>query len=245
MPERHLDESHGLDHCAAYGVERRWNPRRPTSAFRHDTCNTPKSRSAAVPYYGMHAGLNVGDQFDPPSTGAPLEMAKGEFRGASNFTTANWAYPSSRFCFHYRQPTPRRRRRPRQRRTRWRPIPANASSSPLRSRRLRRSWRPRLQSRLKARRHVVPPAGAPAGAETSAGVVATLREVFACANAGDPLRVASLYTDDFLRDFFGAVPREDLLDFLATPPQPLPEDQKRIIVRIRERSSAYPMAGRG
>jgi hypothetical protein len=80
----------------------------------------------------------------------------------------------------------------------------------------------------------VPLAGAPAGAEMSAGVVAALREVFACANAGDPLRVASLYTDDFLRDFFGAVPREDLLDFLATPPQPLPEDQKRIIVRIGE-----------
>jgi hypothetical protein len=80
----------------------------------------------------------------------------------------------------------------------------------------------------------VPLAGAPASAETSAGVVATLREVFACANAGDPLRVASLYTDDFLRDFFGAVPGEDLLDFLATPPQPLPEDKKRIIVRIGE-----------
>jgi len=80
----------------------------------------------------------------------------------------------------------------------------------------------------------VPPAGALADAETSAAVVATLRQVFACANAGDPLRVASLYTDDFLRDFFGGVPREDLLKFLAAPPQPLPEDQKRVIVGIGE-----------
>jgi hypothetical protein len=80
----------------------------------------------------------------------------------------------------------------------------------------------------------VPPAGAPADAETSAEVVATLRQVFACANAGDPLRVASLFTDDFVRNFFGGVPREDLLDFLAIPPQPLPEDQKRIIIRFGE-----------
>jgi hypothetical protein len=80
----------------------------------------------------------------------------------------------------------------------------------------------------------VPPAGSPADADTSAEVVTTLRQLFACANAGDPLRVASFYTDDFTRDFFGGVPREDLLAFLATPPQPFPDDQKRIIVRIGE-----------
>jgi hypothetical protein len=80
----------------------------------------------------------------------------------------------------------------------------------------------------------VPTAGEPADAEMSAEVVATLRQLFACANAGDALRVASLYTDDFLRDFFGGVPREDLFDFLATPPRPLPDEQKRVIVRIGE-----------
>ena len=79
-----------------------------------------------------------------------------------------------------------------------------------------------------------PPASEPADAETSAEVVTTLRQVFACANAGDPLRVAGLFTDDFVRTFFGGVPLEDLLDFLATPPQPLAEDQKRIIVRFGE-----------
>jgi hypothetical protein len=65
-------------------------------------------------------------------------------------------------------------------------------------------------------------------------VIATLRQVFACANAGDVLRVASLYTDDFVRDFFAGVPTGDLLEFLAIPPQPLPEDQKRIIIRFGE-----------
>jgi hypothetical protein len=80
----------------------------------------------------------------------------------------------------------------------------------------------------------VPAAGSPADAKTSAAVFATLRQLFACANAGDPLRIASLYTDEFIRDFFGGVPREDLLDFLATPPQPLTDDQKRVIVRMGE-----------
>jgi hypothetical protein len=80
----------------------------------------------------------------------------------------------------------------------------------------------------------VAPEGVPTDAKTTAEVAATLHQVLACANAGDPLRVASLYTDNFLRDFFGGVPRDDLLAFLTTPARPLPEDQKRIIVRIGE-----------
>jgi hypothetical protein len=76
--------------------------------------------------------------------------------------------------------------------------------------------------------------GTPADAETSAAVVATLRQVFACANAGDPLRVANHFTDDFMRNFFASVPVGDLLEFLAVPPQPLPDDQKRFIIRFEQ-----------
>ncbi|MCC2628682.1 MAG: hypothetical protein K0S14_2332, partial [Thermomicrobiales bacterium] len=36
------------------------------------------------------------------------------------------------------------------------------------------------------------------------------------------------------RVFFSRVPLEDLLEFLAIPPQPLPTDQKRIIIRLGE-----------
>lgn len=71
--------------------------------------------------------------------------------------------------------------------------------------------------------------GAAADAASSAAVKATLLQVFACANAGDPLRFASLYTDPFLRDFFGGVPQADLVAFLGMPPQPLPVEQQRII----------------
>lgn len=71
--------------------------------------------------------------------------------------------------------------------------------------------------------------GKPADAATADAVKATLLQVFACANAGDPLRFASLYTDQFLRDFFGGVPQADLEAFLAMAPQPLPAEQQRII----------------
>ncbi|MBA3450779.1 MAG: nuclear transport factor 2 family protein, partial [Chloroflexia bacterium] len=78
------------------------------------------------------------------------------------------------------------------------------------------------------------PMGEPASDETAGAVIATLRQVFACANAGDPLRFSSLYSDDFLHGFFGGAPRADVIDFLSLPPQPLPEDQKRIIIRFGE-----------
>ncbi len=68
-----------------------------------------------------------------------------------------------------------------------------------------------------------------ADAETADAVKAALLQVFACANAGDPLRFASLYTDQFLRDFFGGVPQADLEAFLGMLPQPLPDEQQRII----------------
>lgn len=71
--------------------------------------------------------------------------------------------------------------------------------------------------------------GMAADAATADAVRATLLQVFACANAGDPLRFASLYTEPFLRDFFGGVPQSDLEAFLGMEPQPLPAEQQRII----------------
>ena len=81
---------------------------------------------------------------------------------------------------------------------------------------------------------VVPP-GEPADAETSAQVIATLHEVFACTNAGDFTRVYALFSDDFVREFFAQTPlTADVIAYLGAPPQPLPEDQQRIIVRFGE-----------
>ena len=81
---------------------------------------------------------------------------------------------------------------------------------------------------------VIAQAGAAADVATGNAVKATLLQVFACANAGDPLRFASLYTDQFLRDFFGGVPQADLEAFLGMPPQPLPAEQQRIIRGVGE-----------
>jgi hypothetical protein len=79
------------------------------------------------------------------------------------------------------------------------------------------------------------PAGTPADPATTEAAVATLRQVFACTNAGDFLRVYALFTDDFVRDFFAGTPiTPEVEAFLTAPPQPLPADQQRVIVRVGE-----------
>ena len=81
----------------------------------------------------------------------------------------------------------------------------------------------------------VVPAGEPANAETAAAAVGTLRQVFACANAGDYLRVYALFTDDYVRVFFAGTPLTPEVEaFLTAPPRPLPEEQRRVIVRFGE-----------
>ena len=80
----------------------------------------------------------------------------------------------------------------------------------------------------------VPPLSVPADAEVASDVVATLYEVFACANAGDPLRDVSLFTADFMRAFISEASLEEVAGFLVTEPQPLPEEERRVIVRLGE-----------
>jgi dipeptidyl aminopeptidase/acylaminoacyl peptidase len=78
------------------------------------------------------------------------------------------------------------------------------------------------------------PRGEPADAETSADVVDTLRQVFSCANAGDPLRFTTLFTDDFIREFYAEAPLDQVLGFLSGEPQPLPAAQRRVILDVGE-----------
>jgi hypothetical protein len=75
--------------------------------------------------------------------------------------------------------------------------------------------------------------GEAADAETTREVEAALRQLFACVNAGDYLRVYALFTDDFVRDFFAGTPLTgDVIAFLAAPPRPLPVAEQRIIRAI-------------
>ena len=77
--------------------------------------------------------------------------------------------------------------------------------------------------------------GAAADAATTEAVTATVHEVFACANAGDFLRVYALFTDEYLRVFLAGTPMSDaVIAFFTASPVPLPEAEKRIIVRIGE-----------
>jgi hypothetical protein len=80
---------------------------------------------------------------------------------------------------------------------------------------------------------LVRPQGEPADAAVTEAVVATVHEVFACANAGDFLRVYALFTDDYLRGFLAGTPLSDeVIAFFTASPVPLPESEQRIIVRI-------------
>jgi len=80
------------------------------------------------------------------------------------------------------------------------------------------------------------PVGVPADEATVAGVVATVREVFACFEAGDFLRAAALYTDDLARAF-GPGPgtsEADARAFLAAPPAPETAAAASLIVAIAD-----------
>jgi hypothetical protein len=76
------------------------------------------------------------------------------------------------------------------------------------------------------------PDGAAADEETAAAVVATLRQVLACANVGDPLRFTALFTDDFIREFYAGAALSDVIRFLSFASQPLPVEQRRAIVPV-------------
>jgi hypothetical protein len=80
------------------------------------------------------------------------------------------------------------------------------------------------------------PVGAPADAETVAGVTATVREVFACFNAGDVRRAFSLLTDERIRAFLGEdpIPEEVLGGFLETAPEAVPAEQRLTLLAVSD-----------
>jgi hypothetical protein len=62
------------------------------------------------------------------------------------------------------------------------------------------------------------PAGAPADDATVTEIVATVRELIACNNAGDLARVFAFYTDDLIRRALAGDPAAALAAALAAPP---------------------------
>ena len=79
------------------------------------------------------------------------------------------------------------------------------------------------------------PIGSPADEATTADIVATVREVFACFETGDFLRATALFTDDLAR-IFGPGPgvsEEDARAFLAAP-EPATEAEASLIVAIAD-----------
>lgn len=80
-------------------------------------------------------------------------------------------------------------------------------------------------------RPYTPPSGTPADAATVAAVTATMRELYACLNGGNPLAAAALMTPEWIAaQFSSGTTAEAQLRALPATPQPLPP-QFRIAVR--------------
>lgn len=80
------------------------------------------------------------------------------------------------------------------------------------------------------------PVGEPADAETIDAVTATVREVFACFNAGDFGRALSLFSDNLVAGF-GPEPGESIEDvrgFLEAEPTPAPEGQRIVLIAVTD-----------
>jgi hypothetical protein len=79
-------------------------------------------------------------------------------------------------------------------------------------------------------------AGEPADEETVTGIIATAREVTACINAGDQIRIDALYTDEyfFRQAATGGPPSKQFIEFLQSPATPLPEAQRVAFFGVRD-----------
>lgn len=100
------------------------------------------------------------------------------------------------------------------------------------------------------------PVGTPVDAVTTAGVIGTLRELFACYNAEDLPRAFSLLTDAYLEGLAArsTFAPEDQAYFFGEP-QPAPEDERFSLVAVTDLSmladgrvgafvvSSHPIAG--
>jgi hypothetical protein len=79
------------------------------------------------------------------------------------------------------------------------------------------------------------PTGEPADAATAAAVEAVVRELVACNNANDFIRELSLVSDNLLRAFLpDGMPEAELATAAATQPTPRAEDDRTVILAIRD-----------
>ena len=80
-----------------------------------------------------------------------------------------------------------------------------------------------------------PPEGEPADDETTAQVVATLRELIACVNSGNFLYIFAFLTEDLLTRLFAAEPiSEEVAEFFQATPPGLEPDAFGTLVDVQE-----------
>lgn len=86
-----------------------------------------------------------------------------------------------------------------------------------------------------SQKDVIVPVGEPVDAVIAADVMATLRELFACYNAGDMRRVFALMTDAYLRDYAAqaVLLPEDVAYFLGEP-RPAPANERFSLAAVTD-----------
>jgi len=125
------------------------------------------------------------------------------------------------------------------------PDPAECRTEPISADELIALWFPENESGtpVPATRAVSPPMdnlplplGEPADAATVAGVVATVRELYACQNLGENGRFFAFFTDDALRGF-GPPPEFGLADMpaiLTGLPEPVPAAERVRLLAVTD-----------
>ncbi len=126
------------------------------------------------------------------------------------------------------------------------PLPAECQVPPRTLESLQALATPELLARAGSEASPVAlPPGNPLDAETLAAITATARQVIACENAGEPWRALALYSDRFLRQYFGepGVFTPERYAMIATPRPIAPEQQVALVAIADGRLLADGRAG--
>jgi hypothetical protein len=80
----------------------------------------------------------------------------------------------------------------------------------------------------------VKPEGTPASSQAIDGVMATMEQFIACANAGEYLRILALFSDDFIRNYAGEIGIPLAEGDLLLTPSPASEDERALVANVTD-----------
>jgi len=92
-----------------------------------------------------------------------------------------------------------------------------------------------METNRSSQMDIVVPVGEPVDAVTSADVLATLRELFACYNAGEMRRAFALMTDAYLQEYAArALLLPEDVDYFLGDPRPAPANERFSLAAVSD-----------